>query len=82
MYIGLEWLFIPYNWYKHTEKHPITNKLVIEDRFAPTFGGVYNKDQNFRVMVYGMGEWTDFVVKSKNQSENFIPAITLKLARE
>jgi len=82
VYIGLEWLFIPYNWFKNTEKHAISNKLVIEDRFAPTFGGVYTKNQNFRVMVYGMGEWTDFVVKSKNHSEKFIPAISLKIARE
>lgn len=82
LYIGLEWLFIPYNWFKNTEKHQITNKLVVEDRFAPTFGGVYTKNNNFKVMVYGMGEWTDFIVKSKNKTENFIPAITLKLARE
>ena len=75
-------MFIPFNWYRNTEKHAITNKLVIEDRFAPTFGGVYTKNQNYRVRVYGMGEWTDFVVKSKNQTENFIPAISLKIARE
>tara|TARA_R110000868_G_scaffold98706_2_gene271750 strand:+ start:38902 stop:39810 length:909 start_codon:yes stop_codon:yes gene_type:complete len=82
MYVGLEWLFVPYNWYKKTENHQITNKLIVEDRFAPTFGGVYTKNQNFKVMVYGMGNWTDFVVKSKDQTQNFIPAISLKLSKE
>lgn len=82
LYVGLEWFFIPYNWYKNTEKNAISNKVQIEDRFAPTFGGVYTKNQNFKVMVYGMGEWTDFVVKSKNKNENFIPAISLKISKE
>lgn len=82
IYIGLEWFFIPYNWYKNSEKNPISNKIQIEDRFAPTFGGVYTKNQNFKVMVYGMGEWTDFVVKSKDKIENFIPAISLKISKE
>ncbi|ADV49712.1 hypothetical protein Celal_2423 [Cellulophaga algicola DSM 14237] len=82
VYIGLEWLFVPSNWYKNSGKHSITNKLVVEDRFAPTFGGVYNKNQNFKVMVYGMGEWTDFVVKSKNETGSLIPAVSLKLSKK
>jgi len=55
---------------------------MVEDRFAPTFGAVYNKNQNFKTMVYGMGSWTDFKVKSKDNSENLIPAISLKLLKE
>ncbi|MDP5229976.1 MAG: carboxypeptidase-like regulatory domain-containing protein [Cellulophaga sp.] len=82
LYIGLEWFFIPYNWYKNTEIDQLSNKFIVEDRFAPTFGGVYTKNQNFKVMVYGMGEWTDFVVKSKDKNENFIPAISLKISKE
>jgi len=82
VYIGIEWLFVANNWYKKTVIHPLTNKPVVEDRFAPTFGGVYAKNQNFKAMVYGMGEWTDFMVKSRDKSKNFIPAISLKIYRE
>lgn len=82
IYIGLEWLFIPYNWYNKDEKDQLTNKQRLEDRFAPTFGGMYTKNQNFKVMIYGMGEWQDFKVKSKNNTENFIPAISIKVAKE
>lgn len=63
IYVGLEWLFIPYNWYSKDERDQITNKQRIEDRFAPTFGGLYTKNQNFRVMIYGMGEWREFQVR-------------------
>ena len=82
VYVGLEWLFVPYNWYTKTVVHPLTNKNMVEDRFAPTFGGMYNKNQNYKAMVYGMGEWTDFTVKSKDKSKNFIPAISLKVSKE
>lgn len=81
IYIGLEWLFIPANWYMKKEKNAITNKMVVEDRFAPTFSGVYTKNQNYKVMIYGMGEWSDFKVRSRNNAENFIPAISLSLKK-
>jgi hypothetical protein len=81
IYIGLEWLFIPYNWYKKDVKDQLTNKLIIEDRFAPTFGGLYTKNQNFKVMIYGMGEWRAFQVRSKDNSQTFIPAISVKVAK-
>lgn len=82
IYVGVEWLFVPYNWYRNTFEHPISKKKMVEDRFAPTFGAVYNKNQNFKTMVYGMGSWTDFMVRSKDNSENLIPAISLKLLKE
>lgn len=82
IYIGLEWLFVSYNWYRNVSIHPLTNKKTVEDRFAPTFSGLYVKNQNYRAMVYGMGKWTDFTVKSKNGNENFIPAISLKIKKE
>lgn len=82
IFIGVEWLFVPYNWYRNSFEHPISKKKVVEDRFAPTFGAVYNKNQNYRAMVYGMGEWTDFKVRSKDNSGNLIPAISLKLLKE
>ena len=82
VYIGVEWLFVPFNWYRYTLKHPITKKKMVEDRFAPTFGAVYNKNQNYKAMVYGMGEWTDFKVRSKDNTGNLIPAISLKLLKE
>ena len=81
IYVGLEWLFIPYNWYGQGEKDQLTNKEKFEDRFAPTFGGVYSKNQNYKVMIYGMGEWRDFRVKSKDNNQNFIPAISVKVAK-
>lgn len=56
IYIGVEWLFVPYNWYRNTVVDPISKKKMVEDRFAPTFGAVYNKNQNYKTMVYGMGE--------------------------
>lgn len=82
IYIGVEWLFVPYNWYRNTVEDPISKKKMVEDRFAPTFGAVYNKNQNYKAMVYGMGDWTDFKVKSKDNSENLIPAISLKFLKE
>ena len=82
IYIGLEWLFVPSNWYMQREMNPLTNKMRVEDRFAPTFQGIYTKNQNYRVMIYGMGEWTDFKVRSRNNSKNFIPAVSLKLKKE
>ena len=81
IYIGLEWLFIPYNWYSTNEIDPITNKQKKEDRFAPTFGGLFSKNQNYKVMIYGMGEWRDFKVKSKDNNKNFIPAISARVAK-
>ncbi|MDP2525264.1 carboxypeptidase-like regulatory domain-containing protein [Maribacter dokdonensis] len=82
IYIGLEWLFLPYNWYTNTYKHAITNKKVVEDRFAPTFAAVYQKNQNFKTMVYGMGEWSDFAIKAPGNNENLIPAVSLKLSKK
>lgn len=82
IYIGREWLFIPSNWYMNIFQHPITNKKMVEDRFAPTFAGIYNRNQNYKTMVYGMGQWNDFTVKSKDRSQNFIPAISLKISKE
>lgn len=81
MYIGLEWLFIPSNWYKKIDKDEVTQKEVLEDRFAPTFGGIYTKDKNYKFMVYGMGEWNDFIVNSFSNQEKFIPAISLKISK-
>lgn len=82
IYVGLEWLFVPSNWYLQKEINPLTNKKVVEDRFAPTFRGIYTQNQNYKVMIYGMGEWTDFQVRSRNNSKNFIPAVSLKLKKE
>ncbi len=82
IYVGLEWLFVPSNWYIQKEINPLTNKKMVEDRFAPTFRGIYTQNQNYKVMIYGMGEWTDFRVRSRNNSQNFIPAISLKLIKE
>ncbi|MGO4919779.1 carboxypeptidase-like regulatory domain-containing protein [Maribacter spongiicola] len=82
IYVGLEWIFLPYNWYTNTYKHAITNKNVVEDRFAPTFAAVYQKNQNFKTMVYGMGEWTDFAIKAPDNNENLIPAISLKFSNK
>lgn len=82
LYIGLEWLFVPYNWYVIKGEDPLTNELTIQDNYAPTFGGVYNKNQNFKVMIYGIGEWTDFKVKSKDNTKYLIPAVSLKLSKE
>lgn len=79
IYVGLEWLFIPFNWYKKNDTDNITNKPKIEDRFAPTFGGIYTEDENLKVMVYGMGAWQEFKVKSKNNDKNFVPAVSLKI---
>ncbi|NND15386.1 MAG: carboxypeptidase-like regulatory domain-containing protein [Eudoraea sp.] len=78
VYIGLEWLFIPYNWYKSTTEDPITKQKYIEDRFAPTFGGIYSGNFNYKTMIYGMGSWSPFRVVSKGNDKSFIPAISLK----
>lgn len=81
LYIGLEWLFIPFNWYKKDEMDRLNNKPTIEDRFAPTFGGVYTQNQNYKVMIYGMGQWQEFKVKSQESNQNFIPAISMKITK-
>lgn len=82
LYVGLEWLFTPFNWYKSVTENSVTKEKIIEDRFAPTFGGVYNKNANFKVMVYGMGKWTDFKVLSRDRTQNLIPAVSLKLSKK
>ncbi|MFS4494056.1 carboxypeptidase-like regulatory domain-containing protein [Maribacter sp. 2308TA10-17] len=82
IYIGLEWLFVPSNWYMQKEIDQLTNKKVVEDRFAPTFRGIYTQNQNYKVMIYGMGDWTDFQVRDRNNTKNFIPAVSLKLKKE
>lgn len=82
VYVGLEWLFVPSNWYMQKQIDPLTNKNKVEDRFAPTFRGMYTQNQNYKVMIYGMGEWTDFKVRSRNNTKNFIPAVSLKLRKE
>lgn len=79
IYVGLEWLFIPYNWYKKEEMDNLIGTKKIEDRFAPTFGGVYSKNANHRAMVYGMGHWRDFKVRSKDNTGYLIPAVSLKI---
>jgi len=76
-----EGVYIGYNWYNTNEKDQLTNKQRVEDRFAPTFGGVYTKNQNYKVMIYGMGEWRDFYVRSKDNTQNFIPAISAKITK-
>ncbi|MBT8234744.1 MAG: carboxypeptidase-like regulatory domain-containing protein [Bacteroidia bacterium] len=78
VYIGLEWLFIPYNWYRSTTEDPITKQKYVEDRFAPTFGGVYSGNFNYKTMIYGMGTWSPFRVVSRGNDKSFIPAISLK----
>lgn len=82
IYIGLEWLFIPSNWYVNSYDHALTKRSVSEDRFAPTFAAVYQQNQNFRTMVYGLGEWSDFAIKSKGNGENLIPAISIKISKK
>ncbi len=82
LYVGIEWLFVPSNWYKHTTLNKTLNKKEIEDRFAPTFSGAYTQNQNYKVMVYGMGAWSDFKVQSKNNTKNLVPAISLKIKTE
>jgi hypothetical protein len=82
IYVGLEWLFLPFNWYTNGYEHPISKEKVIEDRFAPTFAAVYQKNQNFKTMVYGMGEWSDFAIKAPGNNENLIPAISLKMSKK
>lgn len=81
-YVGLEWLFIPYNWYKSVINDPISRQARVEDRFSPTFAGVYNKANSIRAMVYGMGEWTDFTVFSQDRERVLIPAVSVKLIKE
>ncbi|KQC29602.1 carboxypeptidase-like regulatory domain-containing protein [Flagellimonas eckloniae] len=81
IYNGLEWLFIPSNWYKKINKNEVTQKEIWEDRFAPTFGGIYTKNRDYRFMVYGMGEWNDFTINSFSNQEKFIPAISLKISK-
>lgn len=82
IYIGLEWLFLPSNWYLNAYDNPITKKQISEDRFAPTFAAVYQKNQNFRTMVYGLGEWLDFAIKSPGNGENLVPAISIKVSKK
>lgn len=81
VHVGLEWLFLPFNWYTNSYKHPISKKTMVEGRFAPTFAAVYQKNQNFRTMVYGMGEWSDFAIKAPGNNKNLIPAISLKMSK-
>ena len=78
IYVGLEWLFIPSNWYRSVRIDPITKEKHMEDRFAPTFGGVYSSNFNYKTMIYGMGSWSPFGVVSREGDKTFVPAISLK----
>lgn len=82
VYVGLEWLFLPFNWYTNSYEHSLSKDKIVEDRFAPTFAAVYQKNQNFKTMVYGMGEWSDFAIKAPGNNENLIPAISLKMSKK
>lgn len=82
VYIGLEWLFIPSNWYRSVRIDPISKEKYVEDRFAPTFGGVYSSNFNFKTMIYGMGSWNPFGVVSREGDKTFVPAISLKLVMQ
>ncbi|MFS4417649.1 carboxypeptidase-like regulatory domain-containing protein [Maribacter sp. 2307ULW6-5] len=82
IYVGLEWLFLPANWYVAKREHPITKEMVSEDRFAPSFGAVYQKNTNYRTMVYGLGQWSNFSIKGKQTEAHLVPAIALKLSKE
>lgn len=82
IYIGLEWLFVPYNWYRSVTTDPISKEKHVEDRFAPTFGGVYSSNFNYKTMIYGMGSWSPFGVVSRDGTKTFVPAISLKLQIE
>lgn len=82
VYIGLEWLFVPYNWYAVKGKDPVDHKLTIENGFAPSFGGINNKNQNTKVMVYEMGAWVDFQGTLKKNEQALIPAVSLSLFKE
>ncbi len=82
IYIGLEWLFLPYNWYAVGYEDPLTKEKILEDHFAPTFAAVYQKNQNYKTMVYGLGEWSDFSIKSQGNQENLVPAISIKLSKK
>jgi len=82
IYIGLEWLFVPYNWYKSVNIDPISKEKQVEDRFAPTFGGVYSSNFNYKTMIYGMGNWSPFGVVSRDGTKTFVPAISLKFRIE
>lgn len=80
VYVGVEWLFIPSNWYRSVRTDPISKEKFVEDRFAPTFGGVYSSNFNYKTMIYGMGSWNPFGVVSREGNKTFVPAISLKLA--
>ena len=82
IYIGLEWLFVPYNWYRSVNIDPISKEKIVEDRFAPTFGGVYSSNFNYKTMIYGMGSWSSFGVVSRDGAKTFVPAISLKFRIE
>lgn len=82
IYVGLEWIFLPYNWYVVNYEHPITKNKVVEDHFAPTFAAVYQKNQNYRTMVYGLGEWSDFIIKAPDNKRNLVPAISVKVSKK
>lgn len=82
MFIGLEWLFIPYNWYRESGSDPISKSPLVEDRFLPTFAGVYKEDPSLKAAVYGSGQWRDFRVRSRDNSSTLIPAISVRLIKE
>ncbi|MFT6995562.1 MAG: hypothetical protein ACJA1P_002307 [Maribacter sp.] len=53
--------------------YSISKNKVVQDRFAPTFAVECQKNQSYRTMFYGLGEWSDFPIKLKENKENLIP---------
>ncbi len=79
-YIGLEWLFIPSNWYKEVISDPLTEKTLFVDRFAPTFAGVFRSVEQNKTMVYSMGVWSNFTITSKDNQKKLAPAVSITLS--
>ncbi len=82
VYVGLEWLFVPYNWYAEKSRGSNNNQLVVESKFAPTFGSVYNKNKEFKVMIFERGKWINFKTKINSNTESLVPAVSLSLYKE
>lgn len=80
LYIGLEWLFIPFNEYEETFTAEGENRKKTMKRFAPKFALTMEEIEKYRVMVFLTGQWYDNPMPSIKDGTQIVPAISLTLS--
>ena len=78
LFIGLERLHIPYNFYEYNYTKEGSRKKYVSKSLAPSFGATYTNDS---IHIYSKGKWNDFYIPQKiYEGYQIQPAISLTLS--